>query len=102
MTHGFFACGPLVLDQQISRLLGWPLGEPHCAYVCLAHWPISLYSPWRAWEHFVAAGFREHLVGGALDAAERIMVQVRALAPTFQALRDLRARRVAGSSSFIH
>jgi hypothetical protein len=55
----------------------------------LASWPFRLYSKWSEWDAYVDRGFREDLVGPALDAADAVMAQVRTEVPSVEALEAL-------------
>ena len=71
-------CGPRV----INRL-------PYFAEVRLADWPFRLYSRWGQWADFVSGGYARGLEGVALAAAERVMDEVREVAPDDPALSRL-------------
>jgi hypothetical protein len=78
----FLACGPAAPDEN-----------PYFAEVRLATWPFRLYSRWSEWDAYVDGGFREDLVGPALDAAEAVMVQVHKEVPSVEALTARRVER---------
>jgi hypothetical protein len=94
----FLACGPVLKNYEVSRLLGSDPREPHYAKVCLADWPFQLYSRWREWDDFVSYAYRGNLIGAAVDAVDEVMALVRVLAPTFEGIVRLRAQRLAGPS----
>lgn len=62
---------------------------PHYAEVRLSDWPFRLYSYWSDWDTFIGEGYREGLAGEALKATERIMAEVRQVAPDGRALLGL-------------
>jgi hypothetical protein len=89
----FLACGPVLEDNQTTRLLKATPGAPYYVEAVLADWPLRLYSRWHAWEGYIDGGFRQTLVGPALDAAEQVISELHLLAPTSAALDKLRAER---------
>jgi hypothetical protein len=95
----FLACGPVVgLDSPSVKIMRRTPGKPVYAEVRLADWPFRLYSPWGDWDAYALDGFSEGLAGAALAVAQRVMSEVRAIAPTQAALtRLLVAKRQPGS-----
>src|SRR5689334_3462862 len=69
---------------------GLPVGAtPFFACVHLRDWPFRLYSQWSEWTPYVDAGYRDGLVGAALDAADEVMAEVALEAPTLESLTAL-------------
>ena len=71
-------CGPHVEDNT-----------PYFAEVRLPDWPFRLYSKWGDWPYFIGGGYREGLEGAALSAADKVMAEVREIAPDGPALMRL-------------
>jgi hypothetical protein len=67
----------------------WNTGLPYFAEVRLTDWPFRLYSKWEDWGAYVGGGYREGLEGAALVAADRVMTEVRQIAPDGSALSEL-------------
>ena len=94
----FQAMGTLLYEGS-----GWILGcgpalpskEPYYAEIDLAEWPCRLYCRWQDWESFLSSSYRKGLGNGALESAEKAVVEVRELAPTLASLGYIRQERLA-------
>lgn len=67
----------------------WNTGLPYFAEVRLIDWPFRLYSKWEDWSDYIGGRYREALEGAALAAADRVMAEVREIAPDGSALSQL-------------
>jgi hypothetical protein len=62
---------------------------PAYAQVLIADWPMRLYGSFNNWTQYANGEFRGNMVGGALAAAEKVMSEVRQIAPDLSALERL-------------
>jgi hypothetical protein len=62
---------------------------PAYAEVIMPDWPMTLYTEFGNWTEYVKSGFRGKMVGGALVTTEKVMSEVRQVAPDLSALEKL-------------
>jgi hypothetical protein len=68
-------CGPLVSG-----------GLPYFAEVRLTDWPLRFYSKWDDWSDYVGGAYKVGWEGAILSVADKVMAEVRLLAPDGPAL----------------
>lgn len=100
-SRGYFESAVESCQQGYGHLLSqtesWVLvcgpscnmGLPYFAEVRLTDWPFRLYSKWKDWSTYVGGGYRERLEGAGLVAADRVITEVRQIAPDGSALSEL-------------
>ena len=79
--------GPTKHNQKPSDILKRLNNElPHYAEVRLPDWPFRLYSYWTDWDAFLAGSYQEGLAGEAIGVSDKIMAEVKQIAPSSQSL----------------